>query len=118
LVYFDTIFLVTFGLLKEITHYIMIKYYFFFNKDEDKTSEHNQTSEEFVQDEMTKSTPYSNFQYIGENSAKSDENLTNTKEEEISAQKLKLQNTSLDDENLVNDYEIPKVEQFVNLEKS
>lgn len=68
---------------------------------------------------MTKSTPYSNFQYIGEISTKSDENLTNTKEEEESSeQKLKLQNTSLDDENLVNDYEIPKVEQFVNLEKS
>jgi hypothetical protein len=68
---------------------------------------------------MTKSTPYSNFQYIGENSTKSDENLTNTKEEEESSeQKSKLQNTSLDDENLVNDYEIPKVEQFVNLEKS
>jgi hypothetical protein len=124
-----------------------------FDLDDYKTSEHNQTLDEFVQpspdeeygpkiDEienkqhnqdantnndysegMTKSCIENGYQYVVNNNiesdVKSEEKNENNQNKVDSNEKehMRLQNTSLDYETLEKEYEIPKMEQFVNLEK-
>ena len=96
---------------------------------ENKNEQHNSraNSKNDYSAGMTKSCIENGYQYVVNNNnssssddVKSEEKSKNNNEKLIDTNEqehFRLQNTSLDDETLEKEYEIPKMEQFVNLDK-